>query len=190
MRRSLLSAGAWTAATGAAVALSWFGVHTMLAGTAYDPPRALPVSDTSETGGASDGATPRSSSTHRPKPPSASGPSSRKPSKPAKSSHSTSRDPETSRRRTKGPEPEPEPPSTPASEGSIRSYPTDGGRVVFDLREDSADLVSATPNPGWNMQAWKADSWIRVTFSGSSGSISVFCTWNGHPPQVEQHYDG
>ena len=33
---------AWTLATGAAVTLSWWGVHTVMTGTAYDPPRAAP----------------------------------------------------------------------------------------------------------------------------------------------------
>ncbi|AXK36050.1 hypothetical protein DVA86_29045 [Streptomyces armeniacus] len=190
MRRSLLSAGAWTAATGVAVTLSWFAVHTMLAGTAYDPPRALPVSDSSPSSSASDGATPRSSSTHRPKPPSASGPSSRKAETPARSSDapgsgsdSGSRTPRDRQTRTESPSP------PPTREGNVRSYSTEGGRVVFDLGEHSADLVSATPNPGWNMQVWKGDAWIRVTFSTSSDSTSVFCTWNGTPPKVER-YDG
>ncbi|PBO31617.1 hypothetical protein CLM84_01480, partial [Streptomyces albidoflavus] len=45
MRRGVLHALAWTAATGAAVTLSWFGVHTVLSGTVYDPPRALPLTE-------------------------------------------------------------------------------------------------------------------------------------------------
>ena len=44
MRRGLVHAVAWSLATGAAVTLSWCGVHTVMAGTAYDPPRALPMS--------------------------------------------------------------------------------------------------------------------------------------------------
>ncbi|MGC3000566.1 hypothetical protein ACPF8X_19945, partial [Streptomyces sp. G35A] len=63
MRRGLVHVLAWLLATGAAVTLSWWGVHTVMAGTAYDPPRALPVA-------AADAATresaPVSSSTHRP----------------------------------------------------------------------------------------------------------------------------
>src|SRR3954466_11122152 len=43
MRRGLVHVLAWSLATGAAVTLSWWGVHTVMAGTAYDPPRALPV---------------------------------------------------------------------------------------------------------------------------------------------------
>ncbi|NSC21873.1 hypothetical protein FM076_11940, partial [Streptomyces albus subsp. chlorinus] len=54
---------AWTLATGAATTLSWFGVHTVLDDSSYDPPRALPVSHGPDTGAA-----PRASSTHRPGP--------------------------------------------------------------------------------------------------------------------------
>src|SRR4051812_49944816 len=42
MRRGLVHVLAWTLATGAAVTLSWWGVHTVMAGTAHDPPRAPP----------------------------------------------------------------------------------------------------------------------------------------------------
>jgi len=43
MRRGLVHTAAWLFATGAAVTLSWWGVHTVVAGTAYDRPRALPI---------------------------------------------------------------------------------------------------------------------------------------------------
>ncbi|MEU5215819.1 hypothetical protein AB0G79_06420 [Streptomyces sp. NPDC020807] len=43
MRRGLVHALAWSLATGAAVTLSWWGVHSVLSGTVYDPPRALPL---------------------------------------------------------------------------------------------------------------------------------------------------
>ena len=43
MRRGLVHVIAWLLATGAAVTLSWWGVHTVMAGTAYDAPRALPI---------------------------------------------------------------------------------------------------------------------------------------------------
>ncbi|MGW7350782.1 hypothetical protein [Streptomyces sp. NPDC054784] len=205
MRRTLLSAGAWTAATGAAVTLSWFAVHTMLAGTAYDPPRALPVSEAAASQEASDGATPRSSSTHRPRP-SGSGASpdggSEKPS--GTSGGGEDGDGDSGKGGTGGgaddagstPRDRPthtESPAAPTTpEGNIRSYSVEGGRVAFDLRQDSADLVSATPNPGWDMQVWEGEGWIRVTFTGSGGSrsTSVFCTWNGHPPMIEHYEEG
>lgn len=43
MIRRLTQALAWSLATGAATTLTWWGVHSVMAGTAYDLPRALPV---------------------------------------------------------------------------------------------------------------------------------------------------
>jgi hypothetical protein len=43
MGRPLVHAAAWVLATSAAATLSWFGVHTVLTGTEYDPPRTLPL---------------------------------------------------------------------------------------------------------------------------------------------------
>ncbi|MBK3592110.1 hypothetical protein JHN60_07365, partial [Streptomyces sp. MBT51] len=55
-----------------------------------------------------------------------------------------------------------------------------------ELAADSAKLVSATPEPEWSMQVWTNAEWIRVDFTeGSGATVSVFCTWNGHPPSVE-----
>ncbi|MGW7491780.1 hypothetical protein [Streptomyces sp. NPDC054786] len=182
MQRGLVHAAAWTLATGAAVTLSWFGVHTVLSGTAYDAPRALPISDqlASAKGRQDDGAAPRVSSTHRPKPsrsPAHSqAPADGKPSHPAGPSSSgtpRSRYPDTTS------------PGGSASDGRVKSYATAGGRVVFDMDGRSAELVSATPNSGWEMQVWKQDGWIRVDFSGGTSHTSVFCTWNGHPPTVQ-----
>ncbi|MFJ6749817.1 hypothetical protein ACIQNI_16735 [Streptomyces sp. NPDC091266] len=180
MQRGLVHAAAWMLATGAAVALSWFGVHTVMAGTAYDAPRALPLSDqASSSAGRPDAeVTPRSSSTHRPKPsPSDAGPApsgdAASPTGPSPSgggpAHSTS----------------PAPTGTPQTGGDVKSYATAGGRVVFDLGSESAQLVSATPAAGWEMQVWKQDQWIRVDFTSGSGHTSVICTWNGHEPTVE-----
>ncbi|NGO73579.1 hypothetical protein G5C65_35685, partial [Streptomyces sp. SB3404] len=70
-RARLVHVGAWVLATGAAVTLSWFGVHTVLAGTDYAPPRALPVSEAPPTVPAAEPsarAQPSADSTHRPKP--------------------------------------------------------------------------------------------------------------------------
>ncbi|WP_326650066.1 hypothetical protein [Streptomyces sp. NBC_01750] len=172
MHRGLVHAMAWSLSTGAAVTLSWWGVHTVMSGTAYDRPRALPISADSAT---QQGARPQSSSTQRPPTPSASNPSapekSRKPS-------ATSPAPKPSKAKP------PSPSSTPAS-GNVKSYTVDGGRVVFDIGEVSAELVSATPDAGWQMQVWKQPEWIRVTFTQNGREASVFCTWNGHPPMVE-----
>ncbi|MEV6736744.1 hypothetical protein AB0N14_07250 [Streptomyces sp. NPDC051104] len=166
MLRGLLHVLAWTLATGAAATLSWWGVHTVLAGTAYDPPRALPV-----TAG---GATTQES---RPLVPSTQRPA---PSKiPSSTPSTTSPRPTPSKSRATKPSP-----STTTS-GQVKSYDTAGGRVVFDLGTTSATLVSATPGTGWSMQVWKTETWIRVEFASGADRVSVFCTWHDGPPHVE-----
>lgn len=175
MQRGLVHGLAWSLATGAAVTLSWWGVHTVMAGTAYDPPRAVPIS-------ASARATTEalSSSTHRPEP--SPSPSGGRPRSAPKPSVSTS--PTRSHAPAGTPRPTASATATPA--GTARSYPTDGGRVVFELGADSAELVSATPEQGWSMRVWTEPSWIRVNFARDDGTtVSVFCTWNGYPPKVE-----
>lgn len=178
VRRGLVHASAWTLATGAAVTLSWFGVHTVVSGTAYDPPRALPISDNAPGAqpGSASGAAPRASSTHRPKP---SGTPSPSPSR------TTGRPQEAPSSPPHGPAPD-RSSAAPVSSapGTVRGYRTDGGRVVLDLRETHAELVSATPGPGWQMQVWKQDGWLRVDFTRGADRTSVICTWNGHPPTV------
>ncbi|MFD7976038.1 hypothetical protein [Streptomyces sp. NPDC059071] len=188
MRRGLVHALAWSLATGAAVTLSWWGVHTVLAGTVYDPPRALPIpSGTGAIGEATAGTDPLASSTPRPGSPAATPtatPSSARPSRTAATA----------------PADRPTPATTPSSSGdgsgsagggsgsgsgSVKSYGTDGGRVVFDLGPSSAELVSATPGSGWQMQVWKQPTWIRVTFTKDGREISVFCVWHDTAPRVE-----
>ncbi|MBT2467110.1 hypothetical protein J7E97_04280 [Streptomyces sp. ISL-66] len=177
MRRGLAHAGAWTLATGAAVTLSWWGVHTVMSGTAYDPPLAVPLTTQS-----------LSSSTHRAQPPdpspdesSPSAPPS--PSAPAPSgpgSPSAARSPSASASASA-----PQPYGKGSGSEVVKSYTVSGGRVVFDLHASTADLVSATPSAGWRMQVWKQEKWIRVTFTRDGREVSVFCTWHDHPPLVE-----
>ncbi|MER6573328.1 hypothetical protein ABT288_46105 [Streptomyces sp. NPDC001093] len=166
MRRGLVHVLAWLLATGAAVTLSWWGVHTVMAGTAYDPPRALPVTAADAT---AQGSKSLNSPTHRP--PSSAGPSPRPPATaPAPT-------------RTSGPSPTAS--SSPSVSGRVKSYDTDGGRAVFDLGPSSATLVSATPGTGWSMQVWKTETWIRVEFSSGTERVSVMCTWHDGPPHVD-----
>ncbi|MER6030329.1 hypothetical protein [Streptomyces sp. NPDC001851] len=157
MRRGLVHVLAWLLATGAAVTLSWWGVHTVMAGTAYDPPRALPITAAGATAQGTKAPPPPA---HRPSP------SKRPPA------------PTPSRTPTRAP-------SAPAPSGRVRSYDTDGGRAVFELGASSATLVSATPGTGWSMQVWKTETWIRVEFSRGTDRVSVFCTWHDGPPHVE-----
>ncbi|MGX2997055.1 hypothetical protein JNUCC64_22800 [Streptomyces sp. JNUCC 64] len=79
--------------------------------------------------------------------------------------------------------------SAESAPSNIKSYPTEGGRVVFDLGVVSAKLVSAKPAPGWSMQAWKEPGmkWIRVDFTATESGrvISVSCLWHNGAPNVE-----
>ncbi|MFJ3519885.1 hypothetical protein [Streptomyces sp. NPDC090131] len=177
MRRGLLHAMAWTLATGAAVTLSWWGVHTVMSGTAYDPPLAVPLATK-----------PLSSSTHEAK-------ASPTPSASASPSPSGSAgpDPSPTAGATPGKSQKP-PPSAGADRpaeggasdsGKVQAYPVSGGRVTLSLGASTAELVSATPAAGWRMQVWKQDYLIRVTFTRDGQEVSVFCTWYNHPPLVE-----
>jgi len=163
MRRGLGHVLAWLLATGAAVTLSWWGVHTVMTGTAYDPPRALPITAADAT---TQESKPLASATPRPSP-----------------SRTPTPTPTPSRTPTRTATPSPTP--SPTASGQVKSYDTDGGRAVFDLGKASATLVSATPGTGWSMQVWKTESWIRVEFSSGADRVSVFCTWHDGPPRVE-----
>lgn len=172
MRRGLVHAGAWTLATGAAVTLSWWGVHTVMSGTAYDPPLAVPLATQA-----------LSSSTHQAQPPEPS-PSPPSPS-PLPSAPSLSPSPAASPSAKPSPPAAPQPARQAAPGGNVKAYRVSGGRVVFDIGGTSAELVSATPVAGWRMQVWKQPSWIRVTFTRDGREVSVFCTWHDHPPLME-----
>ncbi len=176
---------AWSLATGAAVTLSWWGVHTVMSGTVYDRPAALPLTSVADSpvtapGPSAPDPEPRASSTHRPEPEASRPPSpSPPPSGPTPGTRTPSKAPTTA------------PPSASAAAsasaqpGTVKSYAVDGGRVAFDIAETSAELVSATPASGWQMQVWKQDTWIRVTFTKDDREISVFCVWHDTAPRVE-----
>jgi hypothetical protein len=169
MRKALAHAGAWLMATSAAVAMSWFGVHHVLTGTAYDPPRALPISNVQASVAPSP--TPTSPAPQTTPTPTPTPKPTLTPSLPASAPVSASA-------------------SASASADNVHSYSSQGGRVVLSLGSSYATLVSATPNSDWRMQVWNEDEWIRVTFTSSDNAAAstVICTWNGHPPQV-QAYD-
>ncbi|MFD3803307.1 hypothetical protein ACFWSF_12980 [Streptomyces sp. NPDC058611] len=178
MLRGLVHAMAWTLATGAAVTLSWWGVHTVMSGTAYDPPLAVPLTTQ-----------PLSSSTHRDQPDPPSPQPSPSPTPSPSPSASASAAPGAAASSPGKPSPKPpggrQPRQTDGEDGTVKSYTVSGGRVVFDLGPSSAELVSATPAAGWRMQVWKQDLWMRVTFTRDGREVSVFCTWHDHPPLVE-----
>lgn len=190
MRRGLVHALAWSLATGGAVTLSWWGVHTVLAGTVYDPPRALPIPTGVRTGTAT-GSDPLASSTHAsgsPTAPASTPPATTRP--PSSPATPPSRRPTAPKTATSAPGGAGGTGTTSGSggggsTGNVKSYGTDGGRAVFDLGPSSAELVNATPESGWQMQVWKQPTWIRVTFTKDSREISVFCVWHDTAPRVE-----
>lgn len=168
MRSGLVQLGAWTAATGAAVALSWLGVHAVLTDGILDQPVAvaLPPAASARTAGATD---PPPATPSPAPPPTSAVPSAAPdpgPSAPARSTAAA--------RRSSSPTP-----------STVHSYPLPGGRVALDLQPTQAVLVSATPEPGWAMQVWHGDQWMRIDFSKDGRTSSVFVTWNGHPPDVQ-----
>ncbi|WP_030908335.1 hypothetical protein [Streptomyces sp. NRRL F-5126] len=173
MRQALVPVVAWSLATGAAVTLSWWGVHSVMAGTAYDPPRAVPIAAGATSPAPSP--PPLVPATRRPRSPSATPSGSHAPD-----------------RHASGPSRKPSPSSSAASpsatgmraSGTVKSYEIAGGRAVFDVGADSASLVSATPDAGWRMQTWAQPEWVRVTFTKGQRESSVFYTWNGHAPAV------
>ncbi|MFJ3861281.1 hypothetical protein ACIPRL_34260 [Streptomyces sp. NPDC090085] len=172
---------AWTLATGAAVTLSWWGVHTVMSGTAYDPPLAVPLATQ-----------PLSSSTQQARQ-SGQGGAEQSPSASPEGSPSATPTPSASPSGSSSGKPSSKPPASPRGDergegqdaGKVQAYPVSGGRVVFSQGASSAELVSATPAAGWRMQVWKQDFWIRVTFTREGREVSVFCTWHDHPPMVE-----
>ncbi|MET7637756.1 hypothetical protein [Streptomyces sp. NPDC005438] len=179
MRRRLVHLGAWLSATSCAVTVSWFGVHRVLSETVYDFPRTLPVIDEESTPPPSP--KPQASSTHRPKPPPPPTVSRSSPPARPSSTRPSSTPPKTS-------SPPPSQSTTPTKQperGTIRSVATTGGRAVFEVRDNEADLVSATPNAGYDVTVWESPNGIQVSFSDASNTSSVHCTWgNGAPPQI------
>ncbi|MFE4664069.1 hypothetical protein ACFRI7_08830 [Streptomyces sp. NPDC056716] len=178
MLRGFVHLLAWSLATGAAVTLSWWGVHTVMVATAYDPPRALSVTVAAESPEAPDPqATPTPSESSEP-----SG-GSEEADSPAAASEPPA-PPELSASPAAPSSASAPPASAPAASGEIRSYDTEGGRAVFDIGDTSASFVSATPATGWSMQVWPTSTWIRVEFASGEERVSVFCTWHDGPPRV------
>ncbi|MFC9326276.1 hypothetical protein [Kitasatospora sp. NPDC057015] len=176
MRNGLVQLGAWAAATGAAVALSWLGVHAVLTGAAFEQPSALPLPSPAAKEVAaveSDSSSPSPSTAKVESTPTAAlGTATQRAAAPATSS------------------PPPAPAAAPTRKAatptsSVRSFLVPGGRVALDLRPTSAELVSATPDAGWQMQVWHGDQWMRIDFSKDGQANSVFVTWNGHEPDVQ-----
>lgn len=172
MRRGVVHIGGWALATGAMIGLSWYGVHSVLAGTAVAAPRALPAAGALPTDDSQPlPALPTASAT-----PSTTPSATASPSAPAPATRTAS--PVTSPTGWPGG-------PRPSSGTGTRTYTVHGGHAVLDLGASSATLVSATPDAGWSMKYWEQPGWIRVDFTSDGHTSAVFCSWNGHPPTVE-----
>ncbi|MFI1730169.1 hypothetical protein ACH40E_13210 [Streptomyces acidicola] len=179
MRRGLVHLLAWLLATGAAVTLSWWGVHSVMAGTAYDPPRALPITAGDTTEQDPQALAPATTRPGARPEPSASGEPGAGGGEKSRKDRPTTPSPAPPPAKKPGPTP------SPTASGRIRSYDTEGGRVVFSLDRTYATLVSATPASDWSMQVWKTETWIRVQFASGADRVSVFCTWHNSAPRVD-----
>ncbi|MGW1988733.1 hypothetical protein [Embleya sp. NPDC001921] len=182
MRRTITSISVWLAVTAMAVALSWWGVRSVLRDTVFEPPRAPtlvagdeppPPVDTPST---ASGTVPTTeepdliSAVNRTPPPTSSSPSPSASSAP----------------------PSPKAATTPAAppvrfrEGppvaAVQSFEVRGGRASFRYQGTTATLIAATPNSGWAVKVWPGNQWIRVDFVSRGRTSSVFVVWNGHDP--------
>ena len=167
----LVRAGAWAAATAAAVSVSWLGVHRVLGDTSYEQPRML-------------AAEPVSGASSAPPLPSAI----------ATPAQTTSQSPtETA---TATPTPSPGPTRTPGAgqggadgatggPGAIKGYNRPGGRIVVDMGAASASVVTAIADTGWSVHQWNGAGYLRVDFMQGTTDSIFYVTWNGHAPLVQ-----
>ncbi|BAJ28664.1 MULTISPECIES: hypothetical protein [Kitasatospora] len=188
MRSGLVQLGAWTAATGAAVALSWLGVHAVLVDTVFEQPVAIQLPSVTATKQAGTG-TPAPPTTDPP--PSAAAPSP-DPTPPAGTGTVTGSGTGSGTNGGTGSGAGTPATGTPTRKNvvstppsTVHSYPVLGGRVALDQRPTEARLVSAVPEAGWSMQVWHGDQWLRVDFSKGDRVSSVIVSWNGHEPDVQ-----
>lgn len=191
---------AWVAVTATAVALSWYGVRSVLRGTVFEPPRAPALAANAVQGPAPDPATlppapdtavsaapePSAAPTTKPPAPTSPRPSSTRSASdpPSPSAPPTSRAPDPPVSKA----PLPEAPvirldAAPGeSTGSTQSFQVKGGRASFTFTPDAATLIAATPNSGWAVKVREGSRWIRVDFTRGSRTSSVFVSWTAHPP--------
>ncbi|OPC83658.1 hypothetical protein B4N89_24375 [Embleya scabrispora] len=185
MRRIITSISVWLAVTAVAVALSWWGVRSVLRETVFEPPRPpSPVA----------GDVPPPSVSTPPPTPSAP-PTSEAPDLISAVNRtppptSPSPPPTTIPPTTKAPPAAPpaqlreQPPAA-----AVQSFEVRGGRASFRYQATTATLIAASPNPGWAVKVWPGDRWIRVDFVRHGQTSSVFVVWNGHDPMASTYED-
>jgi hypothetical protein len=167
-----VSAGAWAAATTAAVCVSWLGVHRVLGDGPSEQPRMLtavsaPVPSSAPPLPGSVG-----SATARPRPSGSPG-GGRHRATPAAATAPGA------------------PATTPGNgasgddSGQIQAFTRPGGRIVVDMGASSATLVTAIADAGWSVHQWTGTDWLRVDFEQGTSDSIFYVTWNGHPPLVQ-----
>jgi hypothetical protein len=161
MKRAVTYIGVWLTATTAAVTLSWLGVRDVIRGAVFDQPGSVPVVHPVAV------QPPATSSNPAPVPPPPDTVDSAMPQSP--------------------PRPDPKPNPSPAEDADdVRTYEVKGGTVVLSVRPDGAELVSATPRPGYTVQTWDHhEGWLRVEFTAGQRASAVIATWHDHPTTVE-----
>ncbi|GAB2933162.1 hypothetical protein [Streptomyces mayteni] len=74
----------------------------------------------------------------------------------------------------------------------VETVNTAGGEVVLLVEADSAELISATPNEGWEVRIREQEGLIRVMFTDEEGrraSVTVLCAWLDSPPEIQTYRD-
>jgi hypothetical protein len=164
MRRSLTYLATWAAVTALAVTLSWVAVRQVLRGTVFDRPGAATAAGPVIHGSPSPPPTVTVSTTATPPP------TTRSPAAGPPTGRATGPRPGTRR---------------PAAAADIRSFSSRGGRAAFEFLQDSARLVSATPNTGYSTQVSRSEGWLRVDFVNGDRTSSMIASWYEHPPMVQ-----
>lgn len=168
---------------GAAAALSWWGIHSLLSGTVYDPPNLLMLSGGPDEPGVSAAQDPTLTPTPSDSP-QGYGPTGT-PTPPVPSSKNEGNGGPSGTDQNPQRTPSNTPPATPSSSGKVEPVTVKGNNVVFQMMATSASLRSATPAAGWKMEKWSDPNWIRVTFTRNDEEVTVFCSWYQHAPKVE-----
>ena len=164
-----MRAGAWAAATAAAVSVSWLGVHRVLGDTSYEQPRMLPAAPAASASSAPPLPTGVATPTGTPTPTGSPTPTVTVTVTP-----------------TAGPGPSSAPEAGASTANSaIQGYNRPGGRVVVDMGAASASVVTAIADPGWSVHQWNGDGYLRVDFMQGTTDSIFYVTWNGHAPMVQ-----
>lgn len=186
VRRVSAYGAAWLAATAAGIALSWFGLRDVVNQAALGPvnpiaPNHSPVTLVPPTSTPPEpsplGSPPTTTTTQRSRtstgeaaPSTPGGPTTSSAAATSRSTPSGTAPPGTTQ------------PSTAPT--NVRYFDVTGGRTAIAFDENSAGLVSATPEPGYRVRTWNNTGWLRVRFTNGEQATSVIVTWHTGPPTV------